>query len=243
MLWHHRNLGKAFYENPTTQKEAVEQFKEALDMDPNSVRERVNYGLALLKNGDTKPAVEELEKAQKQDPSIPHTWFNLGIVAKRDGDYPRAIHELSEFVKLVPDEATGHYNLGSVYKLSDQRSEANTQFEIAEKLDPNLAAAHFQLYTAYRQAGRAADAARELALFQDVKKRQEGAPIPENVEANIYTEVYDPTEPEFVPDLHIAFRERIACAGSDWFSRDRRRPACLERARSITLSQWEVNGK
>ncbi|MGC2658361.1 MAG: hypothetical protein WA324_10440, partial [Bryobacteraceae bacterium] len=36
MLWHHRNLGKAFYENPTTQKEAVEQFKEALDMDPNS---------------------------------------------------------------------------------------------------------------------------------------------------------------------------------------------------------------
>ena len=48
-LWHYRNLGKAFYENPTTQKEAVEQFRKALELAPDSARERVNYGLALLK--------------------------------------------------------------------------------------------------------------------------------------------------------------------------------------------------
>ena len=35
-LWHYRNLGKALYENPTTQKEAVEQFKKALDLAPDS---------------------------------------------------------------------------------------------------------------------------------------------------------------------------------------------------------------
>ncbi|HEX4231913.1 MAG TPA: tetratricopeptide repeat protein [Bryobacteraceae bacterium] len=223
MLWHHRNLGKAFYENPTTQKQAVEQFRQALDMAPNSVRERVNYGLALLKDGDTKAAIEELEKAQKQDPSIPHTWFNLGIVAKRDGDYARAISELTEFVKLVPGEATGHYNLGSLYKVTGKREEATQQFQIAEKLDPNLAAAHFQLYTAYRQAGKTADATRELTVFEQIKKRQEGAPIPENVEANNYTEIYDPTEPGFVPDPRVTLRERslvpsvvgIAVAGDD----------------------------
>jgi tetratricopeptide (TPR) repeat protein len=223
MLWHHRNLGKAFYENPTTQKEAVEQFREALDIAPDSVRERVNYGLALLKNGDTKAAVEELEKAQKQDPSIPHTWFNLAIVAKRDGDYPRAIRELNQFVKLVPDEASGHYNLGSLYKLTGKPEDARNEFEIAEKLDPNLAAAHFQLYTAYRQANKPADAARELALFQELKKRQEGAPIPENVEANNYTEIYDPSEPGFVPDPRITLRAQalgpsvlgMAVAGTD----------------------------
>src|SRR5271157_1297442 len=74
LLWHHRNLGKAFYENPTTQKEAVDEFKKALEMQPASVRERINYGLALIKAGDTLGGVAELEKAQKQDPSIPHTW-------------------------------------------------------------------------------------------------------------------------------------------------------------------------
>ncbi len=53
-LWHLRNLGKAFYENPTTQREAVEQFKQALDLAPNSARERVNYGLALLRAGEIR---------------------------------------------------------------------------------------------------------------------------------------------------------------------------------------------
>src|SRR5712692_9468419 len=94
LLWHYRNLGKAFYENPTTQKEAAAEFKKALDLAPNSARERVNYGLALLRAGQTKEGTAELLKAQKQDPTIPHTWFNLGMVFKKDGDYQHAIEQL-----------------------------------------------------------------------------------------------------------------------------------------------------
>ncbi len=208
-LWHLRNLGKAFYENPTTQKEAVEEFRQALELNPNSVRERVNYGLALLKNGDTKPAVVELEKAQKQDPSIPHTWFNLGIVSKREGNYPRAIEEMRQMIKLVPEEPTAHHNLATLYKLTGQVDDAIKEFEIAEKLNPDLAAPHFQLYTAYRQSGRAADAARELGLFQQVKKRQEGAPIAENMEANNYSEIYETLEPKSVIDTAVTFKDQL----------------------------------
>jgi hypothetical protein len=50
-LWHYRNLGKAFYENPTTQAQAVDEFKKALDLSPKSKREQLNYGLALLRAG------------------------------------------------------------------------------------------------------------------------------------------------------------------------------------------------
>src|ERR1035437_5193257 len=51
-LWRYRNLGKAFYENPTTQKQAVEEFRKARGLAPNSARETLNYGLALLRAGD-----------------------------------------------------------------------------------------------------------------------------------------------------------------------------------------------
>src|SRR5450756_1460107 len=51
-LWRYRNLGKAFYENPTTQKQAVEEFRKARDLAPASAREVTNYGLALLRAGD-----------------------------------------------------------------------------------------------------------------------------------------------------------------------------------------------
>src|SRR5436309_15535228 len=103
-IWRHRNLGKAFYENPTTQTQAVDEFKKALDLAPNSARERLNYGLALLRAAKTKEGVAELEKAQKQDPKIPHTWFNLGISFKKDSEYDKAIAQLEQMTKLAPDE-------------------------------------------------------------------------------------------------------------------------------------------
>ena len=191
LLWHHRNLGKAFFENPTTQKEAVEEFRKALAMQPNSVRERVNLGLALVKAGETKAGADELEKAQKQDPSVPHTWFNLGILAKRDGDAPRAIQQFEQMVKLVPEDAVSHYNLATMYKQTGRTADALREFELAAKLNANLAAPHLQLFNAYRAAGRPADSQREIAIFQKLKKQQEGAPVAENMEANDYAEILD----------------------------------------------------
>src|ERR1043166_7571492 len=64
----HRNLGKAFYENPTTQNEAVAEFKKALDLSPNSNREKLNYGLALLRAGKMPEAIAQLQDVQKRDP-------------------------------------------------------------------------------------------------------------------------------------------------------------------------------
>ncbi|HEY4590787.1 MAG TPA: tetratricopeptide repeat protein, partial [Thermoanaerobaculia bacterium] len=195
LLWHHRNLGKAFYENPTTQYQAVQEFKAALDLAPDSVRERVNYGLALLKAGKTAEGVAELEKAQKQDPGIPHTWFNLGIAYKRDADYERAIAQFRKMAELVPDEPVTHFNLGMLYKLSAKPDLSLQEFETAARIAPGLAGPHFQLYSAYKAAGRVADADRELKTFQAIKKRQEGAAVPEDLEWSWYAEIYDEPEP------------------------------------------------
>ena len=190
-VWHHRNMGKAYYENPMTQIKAVDEFKAALDLEPTSIRDRVNYGLALLRAGKTKEAIAELLKAQKDDPSIPHTWFNLGIAYKKEFDHPAAIQQLEGMVKLVPDEPVTHYNLGIEYKLTGKAGEALPQFEAAARLNPNFAAPHFQLYNAYREAGRAQEAARELELFNEIKKRKAGTAVAEDPEWSFYSEIYD----------------------------------------------------
>ncbi|MDH4063716.1 MAG: tetratricopeptide repeat protein, partial [Acidobacteriota bacterium] len=193
-LWHHRNLGKAFYENPTTRAEAVEEFRQALALAPDSARERVNYGLALLRAGRTAEGVAELERAKQQDPRLPHTWFNLGIVFKRESQYERAVAEFEQMVKLVPGDAVSHYNLGYVYKLTARPVEALAAFERAAALDPNMAGPRFQLYNAYRDAGRPDDAARELKRFQDLRRRQTGAAVPEDLDWGYYAEIYDPAD-------------------------------------------------
>jgi tetratricopeptide (TPR) repeat protein len=195
LLWHHRNLGKAFYENPTTQYEAVAEFKKALDLAPTSARERLNYGLALLKAGKVAEGIAELQKVQKQAPEIPHTWFNLGIAYKRDSKYDEAIAQLEGMASRVPDEPVTHYNLGTLYKLTGKAEPSLKEFETAARLGPDLAGPRFQLYNAYRQAGRADDAARELDKFKENKARQEGAAVPEDLEWSWYSEILDDVGP------------------------------------------------
>ena len=195
LLDQHRNLGKAFYENPTTQQQAVREFQQALALAPDSARDKLNYALALLKvQGREEEAVKLLQEVQRQDPSLPHTWFNLGIYYKRQGDAQRAIAQFEGMLARAPDEAIAHYQLGTLYNQTNRRQEAQAQFEKAAELDPLLAAARFQLYNLHRLAGNAAQANRYLADFQRIKTLQKSWVIPENVEWCNYAEIYDPPE-------------------------------------------------
>ncbi len=191
-LEHHRNLGKAFFENPTTHLEAIAEFKKALDLAPNSTREKLNYALALLHGNRVPEAVALLEQVQTLDPSLPHTWFNLGLYYKKSDQPEKAQAQFEQLVKLVPDEPIAHYQLGTVYRAAGRADEAIREFEKASSLNPLLAGARFQLYNMYRQAGRREDATRELAIFQKIKKDTEGAAIPEDVDWCNYAEIYDP---------------------------------------------------
>jgi tetratricopeptide (TPR) repeat protein len=193
-LQQRRALGKALYENPTTQKEAVEQFKAALDLSPSSAREQLNYALALLRAGDTARAITLLEQVQKLDPKLPHTWFNLGVTLQKQGEFDRAFAQFQKFVELVPAEPVGHYHLGTLNKLRENPAAAIKAFETARDLNPRLAAPHFQLYGMYRQQNRTADSAAELKVFQEIKKQQEGAAVPEDMDWCSYAEVYDPID-------------------------------------------------
>ena len=213
-LWHLRNLGKAFYENSATQYEAVGVFLEALELAPDSARERVNYGLSLLRAGEEDKGIAELEKAQAQDPSIPHTWFNLGISYKRRSEYDKAREQLVGMVELVPDEPITHYNLGVLYKLAKDKEKALYHLERAAEIDENLAGARFQLSTTYRQLKRRDEAKQAMADFRRIKKEQEGDAVAEDLEWSFYSEIYETIDTEKAQDTGPAaplrFSENIA---------------------------------
>jgi len=191
-LWEHRNLGKAFYENPDTHVQAVEQLRAALQLKPDSVGDRINFGLALLRAGQADAGIAELVRAQKQDPTIPHTWFNLGIAYKHNGDYDKAIEQFRGMIRLVPNEPKSHYNLGAVLRAKGDNAAALPEFQKAEQLDPDLAGPHFQLFTLYQRSGDHEAAARERQAFDEAKKKNEGAAVPEDMEWSFYAELYDP---------------------------------------------------
>ncbi len=219
LLWQHRNLGKAFYENPTTQKEAVAEFREALALNPKSARERLNYGLALLKAGEVEQGIAELEAVQRQDPSLPHTWFNLGVAYKMLQRTPEAIAQFQGLLRLAPDEPVSHYHLGALYRQTDQLDLAVAEFETAARLDAHFAAPRFQLYSAYRQRDRLADADRVIAEFRALKEKQDQPDAEkEDVNWSIYSEIYDPIEDQAnskTPPPKLRVRARALAGRAD----------------------------
>src|SRR3954453_23088493 len=191
-LQRHRNLGKAFYENPTTHAEAIAELKKALDLAPNSLPEKLNYALALLRGGRAPEAVTLLQEVQRRDPALPHTWFNLGIYYKQNNELDKATAQFEQLIKLAPDEPIRHYQVRTLYRAEGNADRASAEFQRASQLNPLLAAAHFQLYNLYRTAARQPDASRELATFQQLKKDAEGAAVPEDVDWCTFAELYDP---------------------------------------------------
>ncbi len=190
----HRNLGKALFENPISVAQAPDEFKKALALAPSSDRDRLNYGITLLKAGHVPEGMAELAKVQKTSPQLPHSWFNLGIEYIREGESEKAIAQLSQLVKLAPQEPVAHHNLGVALKSAGRLDEARHEFEAAAQLKPGFAAPHFQLYNLHRQADRKDDAKRELQAFLAAKKSQEGAISTEDAEWCDYAEIYDPLE-------------------------------------------------
>jgi tetratricopeptide (TPR) repeat protein len=206
-----RNLGKAFYENPTTHKEAAAEFAKAVAAAPGSARDRLNYGLALLRAGSTKEGMAELERVQKQDPALPHTWFNLAIQWKKFGETEKALGQIRRFVQLAPKDPPGHYNLGVLLKQSGDTAGAIAAFRRTSELDGRLFGPHFQLFNLYRQAGQMETAKKELEIFQRLKKEREGDPIPEDLEWSWYSEILDEPEPApAVSAVKAAFAADVA---------------------------------
>ena len=225
-LQQHRNLGKAFYENPGAQNLAPDELRKALALNPDSAREHLNLGLALLRVGENDEGMAEIEKARAIDPALPHTYFNLGIEYKKRGENERASEEFEQMIKLVPTEAKSHYQLGVLYRQNKNLESAIPMLEKASELAPSLAAPHFQLFNIYRRSDRER-AMKELARFKELKAAQQGAAVGEDVNWSFYSELYDEVEPgSAVPEAVAMEFEEIALDRS--LQGDRGRVALLD---------------
>jgi tetratricopeptide (TPR) repeat protein len=188
-----RNLGKAFYENPATQNLAPDTLHKAVDLNPDSARDHLNYGLALLRAGQMDEGIAAVGKAQEIDPQLPHTYFNLGVEFKKQGETDLAIEQFEGMAELRPDHAKTHYQLGTLYKQKGETELAIAEFEKSVELDPSLSAPHFQMFGLLRRSDPER-ARKEIGIFKELKAAQADAAVAEDVDWSFYSELYDPIQ-------------------------------------------------
>jgi tetratricopeptide (TPR) repeat protein len=158
---------------PDYATQAVEEYKLALNADPNSVV--LQHGLAELyfKLGRVREATSTAKEQVQLNPKDVVAHKLLGQIYLRQlgdsqgtesGDQLQlAIGEYETLVKLEPKEIEDHLLLGQLYSMDHDSVKAEGQFKMAQAIDPNSEDSVLNLARLYSVQGEFGRAAETLA--------------------------------------------------------------------------------
>jgi protein O-mannosyl-transferase len=132
----HYGLGNTLLRKGRT-SEAIDQFTEALRIDPHYAEAHNNLGYALLVTGRASEAIEQCEEALRIDPGHPLAHNNLGNALVQTGRASEAIDHYKQTLRMSPNIADAHFNLAAALGQMGRISEAIEELKAALRINPN----------------------------------------------------------------------------------------------------------
>ena len=173
----HATLGDVLYEYDWKFKEAEDEFKRAIELDPNYATAHHWYAEFLLTQGRLDEALAEIKLAQECDPLSLIINSMAGLFYIIRGEYPEAEAQLKRTVEMDPNFARTHLFLAGLYEKQGKYEDAIGEYEkhgAIIGLPPDLIAKGWgSVREAYRKGGKKAYWNQILAL---VKTRAEVDP-------------------------------------------------------------------
>ena len=142
--------------------EAIDCFRQAIELRKDNSRAIYNYGLALSKRGDHQAGIDEVRRALAITPYDPEAQHGLGVMLSLQGKLAESLVHLEQAVALHPTSAAYREDLGSTLFTSGEVERAAQQLAEAVRLNPNSAKAHYLLGAVLAERGRHNGAIREF---------------------------------------------------------------------------------
>ncbi|HLK35047.1 MAG TPA: tetratricopeptide repeat protein [Terriglobales bacterium] len=150
---------------------AVEEFRAALNLDPNLVlRARFPLAVALFEMHNYKDARQELEQVRRAVGDHPNVMYYLGRLDVEEHNFEAAIRELSIAAEKPPFPDTSYY-LGYAYFKQGDLAEAEGWLKKAEVAIPHDSRVPYQLGFLYRQKGLQAESGKAFAQAAQLRQR------------------------------------------------------------------------
>jgi len=137
-------LGVA-YESQKKPGAAAEDYRKALEIDPQLTMVRYDLARALAEIGNTREAREQYEQVIREAPDLAEAHNNLGTLMVQQGELARAADEYRSAIRARSIYAEAHNNLGHVYLDQGRFQDAQTEVEEALRCDPVFAPAYNSL--------------------------------------------------------------------------------------------------
>jgi tetratricopeptide (TPR) repeat protein len=136
------------YGRPELAVQAIEQYKLAINQDPDSVFLQNTLANTYFKLGRIREAIETAQRILKTHPDDLQAHKLLGRVYLRslgdteNGQQPGpmldlAIQEFQKIITIEPNQVEDRLLLGQLYTLKHDTKAAKAQFEEARRIDPN----------------------------------------------------------------------------------------------------------
>jgi tetratricopeptide (TPR) repeat protein len=165
----HQALG--YIENQDLNWTAAEQnFKRAIELDPNFAGAHTLYADFLSQLGRTDEALAEIRKAQELDPLRVGLIGNEGNILYYARRYDEAISKMQDGLKPEPENAPARVYLGRAYTANGQYAKAIREFQIADKTDNETTNALIYSGQAYALSGKRGEASEILNQVKTTKK-------------------------------------------------------------------------
>ncbi len=119
--------------------EAVQEFEQALRIDPDLAEAHRGLGAALYRLGRLPEAIQQYKQAPQINPDYAEIHLNLGIVLMHADRLPEAIEHFEQALRIRPDFAEAHYNLGTALQRLGKNREAMGHYEQALRIQPGNA--------------------------------------------------------------------------------------------------------
>ncbi|MGC8548266.1 MAG: tetratricopeptide repeat protein [Acidobacteriaceae bacterium] len=148
MMAHYYEQLSATYGRPEYATRAIDEYKQAMRLDPGSRFLEDHLANLYFQTGNIKEAIEAAQEQIKRDPNdleghklLARIYLDSLSNSQQDQQTAQkmlslATKEYETLVKLDPKSAPDHLMLGRLYAANQQQAKAQAQFEAAQKIDP-----------------------------------------------------------------------------------------------------------
>ena len=156
----HASLGKLLTDATFEWVAAEQQFKRALELNPNLANAHHWYATLLGALGRFDEAVAEARKADDLDAHAVATQTQLGAILYRARRYDEALGVLHQTLERNPNHATANIYAGFCYLMQQRYEESVAEMRRAQTIAPQSPDVISSLGLAYGLAGKRAEALR-----------------------------------------------------------------------------------
>lgn len=158
------------YSEQKKYSEALEAYRIATRLAPDSLSYQNNLGNMYFRLGENEAAIKAYEVALKLDPSYSEGYYNIGQVFLDQQRFIKARESFERALELNPQHAYANYFMGLLYARDDDFLSAVKVLEITVAGVPLFLDARQKLAVAYLKTGRVDESKEQLS---EIRKLQE----------------------------------------------------------------------